>query len=419
MRKELMSGIQCSILPEKKFKTTQLCVRFRAPLTYENLNTRSLLAAVMGNSAKNYPTIQSLNERLADEYGASYQASSTRQGQDQIVTFYFHFVNDRFLPGKTDVLGTIFTLLEEILFHPAVENGAFDATILERERRNLLEYMQMVMEDKQDYAILRIQSLHFKELAQAAPFYGTMEGISQVSGEELYQAYLSMLMNDAIEIIISGDVDEEEIFARLEQFPFTPREVEYWSPFYRQEQEEDILEEVETQRLTQSKLTLCYQHPFYYGTPDYEAFLVFNGLFGGYPHSKLFMNVRERESLAYYASSHTDAYRGTLLVQAGINKKNKEFVLDLIDQQQYLLQQGDFSEEDLEKTKALLCNQYRASFDQPRNLIEKESRRLRFLEVEDQDFEAKIQKVTREQVQEVAKKITLETIYCLEGVDDE
>lgn len=415
MRKEVVSGVQLSILPETKFKTTQVMVRFRCPLSYEALNQRSLLAAVLSNSSERYPQLQDINQVLEEQYGAMYQVTSTRRGEDLLLSFHFNFVNDCFLQENSHILAAMFDFLEEVIFHPAAQQGAFDEALVEREKRNLLEYMQAAMEDKQDYAILRLQSLYFKDLAQAAPYYGTMQGVEAVTASELYQAYLSMLMNDAVEVIVLGEVDAEQIEYRVSKLPFTPRQVEEYNPFYEQEQDEDILEEVETQAVNQSKLTLCYRHPFYYGTPLYEAFLVFNGLFGGQAHSKLFMNVRERESLAYYASSHTDAYRGTLLVQAGIDRENKEFVLDLIDQQLYLMQKGDFSEDDLQKTKALLVNQYKASFDQARNIIERESRALRFSDQVCTDFANRIQEVTKEEVQAIAQQISLETIYCLEG----
>ena len=61
--------------------------------------------------------------------------------------------------------------------------------------------------------------------------------------------------------------------------------------------------------------------------------MVFNGLFGGFPHSKLFLNVREKHSLAYYASSSVEPFRGLLTVQTGIDGKNREKVLRLVNDQ--------------------------------------------------------------------------------------
>ena len=51
---------------------------------------------------------------------------------------------------------------------------------------------------------------------------------------------------------------------------------------------------------------------------DYIPLVVFNSVFGAGAHSKLFNNVREKLSLAYYASSQVEKFKGMLVVNAGI-----------------------------------------------------------------------------------------------------
>src|SRR5690625_7611044 len=58
---------------------------------------------------------------------------------------------------------------------------------------------------------------------------------------------------------------------------------------------------IEKQDIQQAKLHLGYRTNSTYQDDDYHALQVFNGVFGGFPSSKLFINVREKNSLAYYA----------------------------------------------------------------------------------------------------------------------
>ena len=417
MEFEVLNGVTLKVIPTKKFKTTQLLVRFRSPLSYETLNRRSLLAAVMENSCQKYHTPQMMNEALANMYGAIYSVDVSRQGTEHVFSLTLNFVNDSYLEEKTHILDDVFAFLEEVLFHPAVENDCFSPNIVQRERLHLMDYIQAAMEDKQDYATMRLQSLLFKDIAQAAPYYGTLKGIDEVKADELYREYKEMLMNARIDIVVVGDVDERDILNRVTPLPFTPRFTKDTTLFYHQEGDEDILEEIETQPIVQSKLALGYTTDCYFGMPSYEALLVFNGLFGGFPHSKLFMNVREKESLAYYASSHIEPYRGMMLVQAGIEKENKEFVIQMIQEQLLALQQGDFSSATMKQTKSMLLNQYLSSFDGQRAMVEKGSRTLRFphIDLSEEAFSSRLLAVTKEEVQHVARQVQLQCIYFLEG----
>lgn len=415
--KEIMPGVELKIIPTEKFKTTQILVRFRTTLTYENLNERSLLAMVMENSSEAYPTPAQMNKKLADMYGAVYSVDVSRQGTEHLLSFTLNVVNDHYLNGDTHVLADTFEFLEQVLFHPEVEGEMFNPITVQRERLHLMDYIQASMEDKQDYAVMRLQSLLFKDIAQAAPYYGTLQGIESIQADTLYKTYKQMLMEDKVEIVIVGDVEESEILHYIQSLPLTPRLTNHHDIFYHQAMDEDILEEVETQPITQSKLTLGYQSDIYFGQKDYEALMVFNGLFGGFPHSKLFMNVREKESLAYYASSHIDAYRGMLMVQAGIDKENKEFVIQLVQEQLMALRQGKFSDEDLEQTKVMILNQYLSGFDQAHAMVERGSRQLRFpqLDLTEEGFSRRLMAVTAEDITHVAHRVELQSIYCLEG----
>ncbi|MFQ9472743.1 MAG: insulinase family protein [Oscillospiraceae bacterium] len=51
---------------------------------------------------------------------------------------------------------------------------------------------------------------------------------------------------------------------------------------------------------------------------EYPALVMCNAIFGGTPLSKLFLNVREKLSLCYYASSMLEKMKGLVLVSSGI-----------------------------------------------------------------------------------------------------
>lgn len=413
---EYLPGLKVKIVPTTQFKTTQVMIRFVSPLTLEKLNERSLLASMMENTCARYPSPREMNEKLASMYGASFSVDSSRKGNALTFSLTLNLVNDRFLQTDVNLLEEGFTFLYQVLFEPLVENDAFLPQVMSLEKRNLLNYMASMIEDKQDYTVMQLQSLYFDEEAQAVPFYGTAEGVDQVTPEQLYRAYKEMLLNDEISIVVVGDVNEEEIASYINAMPFTPRSTADFDPFYYQPVGE-VRALSERQPIVQSKLAMIYQTGIYYGELPYYPLLVFNGLFGGFPHSKLFMNVRERESMAYYASSHIDAYRGNILVQAGIEAENRDHVIELIEEQLDALRNQSFSEDDFMQTKAMLINQLLSGQDLPRVLREQASTQLMLSQM-DLSLETIIQKideVTMDDVVAIAKKVVLQAAYFLEG----
>ena len=178
-----------------------------------------------------------------------------------------------------------------------------------------------------------------------------------------------------------------------------------------------IRQKTEQLPVVQSKLNLAYHCDIYYYDDLYFALMVFNGLFGGFPHSKLFLNVREKHSLAYYASSSVEPFRGLLTVQTGIDGKNREKVLRLVNEQLKELATGKVSEEFLEQTKVMLINQFLLSLDNQRALQEQAFLKIKVpqADITQDEWVKRIQDVTIEDIKTVAKHVKLQAVYFMEG----
>ena len=129
------------------------------------------------------------------------------------------------------------------------------------------------------------------------------------------------------------------------------------------------------------------------------------------------MNVREKESLAYYASSSVDTFRGFMSVQTGIDGKNRNQVLRLIHEQRESLRNGEVTELELAQTKAMLRNQYLLSLDAPQATIETAylDNWLPETQLTDDEWLSRMENVTIHDIQNVAQKIELQAIFFLDG----
>ena len=134
----------------------------------------------------------------------------------------------------------------------------------------------------------------------------------------------------------------------------------------------------------------------------------------GSANSKLFQNVREKESLAYTANSSYVRYKSNIFINAGIEIENFDKALEIIRKQIEDLKNGDFTEEQIENEKKGIISQINTIDD------EQDTEIIYFLGQELTDtnetidqYKENINKVTKEQIQNVASKVEINTIYFL------
>ncbi|MFC6169815.1 EF-P 5-aminopentanol modification-associated protein YfmF [Loigolactobacillus jiayinensis] len=415
-KKELANGVTLTVLPTTQFKTTRIVLNFIAPLAAATITQRSLLASLLETNSQDYPTQADLAAKLSALYGANFGISVSKRGNVHVFSVVMTVVNDKFLPGATTVLTEGLAFLKQVLWRPNVTASRFDAATFNREKTNMQAYLASVYDNKQAYASLQLQELYFKNsTAQRVPSFGNEADLQAITASSLYTYYQQMLAQDQVAITVLGDVDAEQVTALLTDLPLTARTADTTDLFYQQPAISSVVEKTDIQPTNQAKLNLAYQVPTYYYQPNYYALLMANGIFGGSPMSLLFTNVRERASLAYYASSSYDAFRGLITVQTGIDAANVAQVKQIIATQLATLQAGEFSNELLAQTKATLKNQYITGLDSAGYLTSQElvQQLVPASAVATEEFIAQLTAVTKEQIVAAAQTIKLQAVYFL------
>lgn len=414
---ELQEGVTLSVIPTQKFKTVRIFIRFTTTHERRLASQRTLLTSVLETSSAKYPRQTDLSAKLAQMYGASFGMNVTKKGNLHQLNVSMSLVNGKYLSDER-LLSDGVDFLEEVLFSPLTKDGLFDEATFELEKANLIEYIESVQEDKQALAGLKLQELYFDSSSdQGVPSFGLAQDLRETSNADLMKAYQKMMTEDQVDIIVVGDVTQEEMAQLFSKWHFSQTKRVQPDIFYRQDFRPVVSEQVLRENVTQSKLNLAYHTDIYYTDEEVYALTVFNGLFGGFPHSKLFMNVREKESLAYYASSSIDSFRGLVTVQTGIDGQNREKVMHLISEQLTALAQGDISEQALLQTKAMIQNHLLLSLDNAQALTEMEYMHawLPNTRKTPEEYIEKIMQVTKEEVQQIAKKLRLQAVFFLEG----
>ncbi|EKZ0414581.1 EF-P 5-aminopentanol modification-associated protein YfmF [Enterococcus sp. HMSC067C01] len=414
---QLAEGVNLHVLPTKQYKTIRIFIRFTARLQQEVITKRSLLSSMLETNSLNYPDQTKLSAKLAELYGASFGLSVRKKGNLHWLNVGISFVNGEYV-NDPNLFSQAVDFLKEVLFYPNIKNQQFDQLTFDLEKNNLRLYLESLKEDKQTFASYALQELYFENSPeQKIPSLGVVEEIDKITARSLAAYYQEMMANDQIDIFVVGDVDPDKAAEAVGQLPFEPRETAHPELFYTQPQVNIVKERQVREPIVQAKLNLAYQTNVYYDEPERFALMVFNGLFGGFPHSKLFMNVREKESLAYYASSSVDTFRGFMSVQTGIDEKNRNQVFRLIHEQLESLRNGEITDLELAQTKAMLRNQYLLSLDSPQAAIEASflDSWLPETKLSDEEWLKRMESVTIKEIQQVAEQIELQAIFFLAG----
>lgn len=414
---QLAEGVNLHVLPTKQYKTIRIFIRFTARLQQEVITKRSLLSSMLETNSLNYPDQTKLSAKLAELYGASFGLSVRKKGNLHWLNVGISFVNGEYV-NDPNLFSQAVDFLKEVLFYPNIKNQQFDQLTFDLEKNNLRLYLESLKEDKQTFASYALQELYFENSPeQKIPSLGVVEEIDKITARSLAAYYQEMMTNDQIDIFVVGDVDPDKAAEAVGQLPFEPRETAHPELFYTQPQVNIVKERQVREPIVQAKLNLAYQTNVYYDEPERFALMVFNGLFGGFPHSKLFINVREKESLAYYASSSVDTFRGFMSVQTGIDEKNRNQVLRLIHEQLESLRNGEITDLELAQTKAMLRNQYLLSLDSPQAAIEASflDSWLPETKLSDEEWLKRMESVTIKEIQQVAEQIELQAIFFLAG----
>lgn len=412
---ELQEGVTLYIRQSDQFKTVNFSVKWKSALDEKKSAQRAVLSNVLQDSNGRYRTQTALRNTLDELYGTVLYTDVAKRGESHIFSLYAECVNEEYL-SEGGVLDEVLELIQTTIFNPNLVEGQFDEAIVSREKRSVIERIRSVYDDKTRYAQKRMLELIRPNSAASASSYGTEADVEAITAADLLAAYNDMVTNDEIDIYIVGDIDVADMIEKITStFAFNARR--------RQSVNQSIVNQPsavqhvgEQQDMKQGKLHLGFSTPVTFHHRDYAKMQVTNGVFGGFAHSKLFMNVREKESMAYYASSAYASHYGLLYVMAGIDAELEDKAVTLIKEQLVALQQGDITDLELDQTKALLANGIKSAFDSARGQIEV------FDQYKDQDEHFTAEKlitgwqaVTKEDVQQMASEITLEIIFLLSG----
>lgn len=408
--KNLIKQWNIHFLNGEQFKTNVISIVLRIPLTRQNATKTALLAEVLKNGCKQYPSRKAVCQKMDDMMGSVFDISIVKKGKEQILLFYLETVKH-----EKELLEQSFDFLQNMLFCPLQEGKGFPKKIVEIEKKVLEEKIKSRQDDKKEYSKIRCLEEMCKQNTFGIFADGYIEDLKEIDEMILLMHYNNMLKHSKIEIIMTGDENQKnEMIALAEKMSFK-------TDFLWQVESENIKQSHTVQKINeilhiaQSRIVLGFDTHVMPEQKEFASLLVCNELFGGSPTSLLFQNVREKEGACYDISSFLFRLYPILMVKAGIEKQYYNTAIDVIQNCLKILQQKKVDSEILEQAKQNIIRYYISMKDSQTALMDftlnewilKTNRTI-------EQFIKEIEQVTTEDVQKRANEINLNIIYFLQ-----
>ncbi len=415
-RNELGRGIYFSAAKTDKFKSGLISVRFILPLSQKTAAENALLFPVLLRGSKAFPNMESIRKEEESIYDTHLSDSVYKRGDTQILEMRMNLLDNRFAIDGMDILSRALDLLEDILFHPVTENGAFSEEYTESEKEKLILDIEAQINDKRRYAATRLVEEMFEDDPFGISELGTAESVAAVTPESLYKQYLNLLSTARIEIFAVGGFEAEALKARFEAMLAGLSRDHHDIPETRvpAAAKSEVKTVYERQSISQGRLSLGFYTGKVASDPDFTVMQMANAVFGAGTVSKLFMNVREKLSLCYDCHSALGAQKGVMFVHTGIKPENEKKAADEILYQLDEMKKGNITEDELLGARLALIDATRRVYDSVGALLNWYfSGVMNGRVISPEEKRREIEGVSAEMISGVMQGVTLDTYYFL------
>lgn len=417
--KKDLGSYNLHLIHTDKLKTTTVRVIFHTPIHKEEITKRVLLSDILLQSSNKYKTRRDMTIEAEELYSVDIATNNQRMGNYIATSFNMQVLNDYYTEEGN--LEKSIEFLKEILFNPDTENHSFSKDKLDIAKYNSVVSISSLKEDATSYSMIRMAEAYDKESPISFRMVGYLEDLEKIDEKNLYECYQNMIDNDYVDIFVVGDFEEKEMLALIKKnFKFKKIKKPKESYFLKNKKpRKRRLIAKETIENTQSKLSIaCPISKLTSYERDYPLVLA-NLILGGGSESKLFKEVREKNSLCYTIRSVASKLDNVLVISAGIDRKNYQRAVDLITENLNELKKGHFTDKEIEVAKEF----YNTSLEE---LEESDNRMIsevlsgEILKLDPIDVrKEKMSKVKKSEIVKVLKKIDMDTIFLLEGVKHE
>lgn len=414
-KKYEMGSYNLHIIKSDKFKTVSMKINFKRKTTKKDITYRNLLKDILLESNSKFKTKRMLNIETEELYNLNYGANNYISGNYSIMSFDCVFLNDIFTEkGMTD---KSISFLIDLILKPNVANNKFDENSFRICKAALKDNIESLKDRTNEYSTIRMLEEMDKKAISSYRAIGYLDDLEKIDEHELYEYYESVIKSDLVDVFIIGEVDDTEIKNIFrEKFSINTMKKPGLSHYIEHDKFRKRIKTVKEESKTeQSNLIIGLKADKLTPFERKYVVLIYSHILGGGPDSKLFRSVREKNSLCYSVTSSFSQVFSIMTIKVGINAKDYKKAVSLIKKELKNMEKGEFEESEIEASKMTYISAFKEIEDSQKSIISTYVSR-EYLEFDEPDERIKlVNKVTKNDIINLTKKIHLDTIFLLEG----
>jgi predicted Zn-dependent peptidase len=412
-REELAPGIELFTMRDTSFKTATVKTYFITDLGPDATKI-ALLPYVLRRGTESYPTLLDLSRSLERLFGTHLSVDVGKLVEWHTISFSLNVVAERFVPGGQSLLEPAARVLGELVNSPVLKGGVFLPDYLDQEKRSLQNHIESLINEKSQYAVEQLFRAMCKNEAYSVYEYGKVEDLPRINPRTEFSFYRRFIQKNPIKVFAFGQIRAGDVKRLLLKHVLPgdngTRKIRKAPKNVLPKRRRSITEKMP---LSLGHLVLGFRTGYRFGGPDQHAYSIYGTMLGGHMLSRLFMILREQESLAYsvHASS---SLKGIMLVYAGVHSKNRRRAQEIILREMKNIAKGDFTKDEFDNAVRHLRSSFRSIRDVPNRriaaaFVQSMTRRPRSEREVLREFDS----VTPDDIVRVAGTIKPDTFYYL------
>ena len=265
------------------------------------------LEHLLFKGTKNWPTAREISEAI-EGVGGIMNASTDRE-----MTVYWCKVA---APHFRRALSVLIDMIINPLMDPVEQ---------EKEREVVLEELRMTNDYPSNRVDLLIDEAIWPDQPMGRDVGGSQESVSNITGDQILDYSRRQYTPTNSVVAVAGDISQDEVVSLLGEAlgEWSPEQPMEWYPVQNGQSAPRV--KVEQRKTEQAHI--CVGIPSLPLThPDRYALGLMNVILGEGMSSRLFLELREKQSLAYDVHSSLSLYRdcGSLIVYCGVEPRKSE-----------------------------------------------------------------------------------------------
>ena len=400
-----------------KFKNCSMEIMFRKKLDKKEITQNNMLVDMITHSSKRYPKKRDVAIELENLYSASFRGFTTRLGSSVMLSFVLDFLNPKYC--EKGYLEEVLSMPFEILLNPNISNGKFDERSFNIIKNRLKSDIESLKENAAKYAFRRSLLNMDENSPSSYNMTGYLEDLESITPSNLVDSYNKLLSDYTCDIFVIGNLDMEEVVSTIKsKFNNRTIKVDKIKLYVDNDLRKKYINIEETGKYEQDSFIMIYNLDNLNERERNFVIHIYNIILGsGGLTSKLYRYLREENSLCYNVSSMVQKYDGLLMIYSGIDAKDKDLCIELVNKAMKEMSNGEFSDIELDNAIKTVISSLKMGEDTQGGIINNYLfnylDNLPLYEERVKEFKT----VTKEEVINISKKIKLNTIYLLKGED--